>query len=124
MLAAGCSTASTSATTTTKAGKSTATTAAGTKTTATLGPPGSITPTAKDKEACAGFNALKTETPSGGKATAADVDKAAKAVRKAENPKLKAAARSWAGNLAHKHAAKAKHQEERIAAICTAMGLG
>lgn len=113
LLGAGCSTGNSASTSTTKAKAATST---------TLGT-GPITPTAKDKKACAGFNTLKTETASS-PATAAELRTALSDVRRAKNHELRAKGKAWTLAIVHKHNAAAAKDEARIASICTRMGLG
>jgi len=112
LLGAGCSTGNSASTTTTKAKAHTST---------TLGT-GPITPTAKDKRACAGLHTLKTETASS-PVTATELKAALKVVRKAKNRELHAEAKAWALAILHGHKSGATKDEAKITSICTRMGL-
>jgi hypothetical protein len=109
LLGAGCSSGNGATTTTTKGHSATATTAG----------KGPIKPTAKDKKACTAFNGLKADA----KPTAAEIRTALDAVLKAGHGQLRSAGKVWAVALVHKSKTAAAHDQARIAAICTRMGL-
>ncbi len=114
LLAAGCSTSGSGAGTTTTKAKAHTSTTVGT---------GPITPTAKDKKACAAISELKTSAASGQKLTTAELKSTITTVRKAHNTQLRRRAKAWALAILHKHTATSTKDEAKIEAICTRMGL-
>ena len=110
LLGAGCSSSGSSASTTTTKSKT------ATSTTAAKGP---ITPTAKDKQACAAFNAFKTDS----KPTAAQTKAAVDAVLKAGHKELRNEGKLWGVALYRKSTSAGRHDVTKIASICTRMGL-
>ena len=114
LLAAGCSTSGSGAGTTTTKAKSHTSTTLGT---------GPITPTAKDKTACAALNEIKSSAAAGKKVSPDELKSTIKTVRKAHNAQLRRRAKAWALATLHKHTAAAAKAETRIEAICTRMGL-